>query len=280
MLGAVDAGVTFFDAARSYGVAEERLGRILGGRRDARRPLDQGRVRREASPRTGRRSRSPAASTRRCARLRTDRIDVFHLHSCPARRPPARRPPRRPRARPRRWQAPRRRLLGRQRGARVGRRVAGLRVGQCSVNVFDQHALRDSVPRAAARAMGVVAKRPLGNAPWRFAARPDGQDAEVTWDRMRAMAFDPVAPRVGRAGPALLRLRAGRLLRRRRNDEPHAPADGRRARREGAAPGGRRRRDPREVRRCRRGGVAGEGVKGREDGPGWTRVTHHAPCRG
>ena len=51
--------------------------------------------------------------------------------------------------------------------------------------------MRDSVPRAAARGMGVVAKRPLGNAPWRFAERPAGQDAEVTWERMRALALDP-----------------------------------------------------------------------------------------
>ena len=62
---------------------------------------------------------------------------------------------------------------------------------QCSVSVFDQHALRESVPRAAARGMGVVAKRPLGNAPWRFADRPVGQDAELSWDRMRVLALDP-----------------------------------------------------------------------------------------
>src|SRR5271167_131875 len=34
VLGAVDLGVTFFDAARSYGSAEERLGRLLGSRRN------------------------------------------------------------------------------------------------------------------------------------------------------------------------------------------------------------------------------------------------------
>ena len=39
--------------------------------------------------------------------------------------------------------------------------------------------------------MGVIAKRPLGNAPWRFSERPGAQDVALYWDRMRQMALDP-----------------------------------------------------------------------------------------
>ena len=190
VLGALDLGVTFFDAARSYGLAEERLGRILGSRRGDVVLSTKGGYAASDAP-----DWTPAAITRgideACARLRTDRIDVFHLHSCPLdllRRDDLLD------------------ALGRARAAGkiavaaysgdnepLAWAVASEAFGsvQCSVSVFDQHALRRSVPRAAARGMGVVAKRPLGNAPWRFAERPAGQDAELSWERMHALALDP-----------------------------------------------------------------------------------------
>jgi aryl-alcohol dehydrogenase-like predicted oxidoreductase len=187
---ALDLGVTFFDAARSYGAAEERLGRALGSRR-------AGVV---LSTKGGYAAGGCDDWTGACItsgiddaleRLRTDRIDVFHLHSCP----------------------PQVLVRGDLHEALVRAREAGkIRVAaysgdndalawavgsetfgsvQCSVNPFDQHALRESVPRAASRGLGVVAKRALGNAPWRFAGRPSADDVGAAWDRMRAMAFDP-----------------------------------------------------------------------------------------
>jgi aryl-alcohol dehydrogenase-like predicted oxidoreductase len=190
VLGALDLGVTLFDAARSYGLAEARLGRILASRRDGVvLSTKGGYAARDAEDWT------PAAVTRgideACSRLQTDRVDVFHLHSCPV------------------DVLQRDGLLEALTRARAAGKVAVVAysgdneplawaVGseafasvQCSVSVFDQHALRESVPRASARGMGVVAKRPLGNAPWRFAGRPDGQDADVSWDRMQALALDP-----------------------------------------------------------------------------------------
>jgi aryl-alcohol dehydrogenase-like predicted oxidoreductase len=190
VLGALDLGVTFFDAARSYGLAEERLGRILASRRGDVALSTKG-----GYAASGAEDWTPEAITRgideACSRLRTDRIDVFHLHSCPVdvlRRDG---------------------LVDALVRAKAAGKIAvaaysgdneplASAVGseafaavQCSVSVFDQHALRESVPRAAARAMGVVAKRPLGNAPWRFVERPVGQDAELSWDRMRTLALDP-----------------------------------------------------------------------------------------
>jgi aryl-alcohol dehydrogenase-like predicted oxidoreductase len=125
------------------------------------------------------------------ARLRTEVIDVVHLHSCP------------------------RELLERgevvealQRTVRAGKvRVAAysgeddalelavrsgeLGVVQCSVSIVDPGALSSAVPDAAARGVGVLAKRPLGNAPWRFDRRPDAEDVAEAWDRFRALGLDP-----------------------------------------------------------------------------------------
>src|SRR5208337_2343728 len=55
---------------------------------------------------------------------------------------------------------------------------------ETSVNLCDQRVIDEVLPAAAAAGMGVVAKRPLANAPWRFGARPAGDYAEVYWDRL------------------------------------------------------------------------------------------------
>ncbi|MGZ6989443.1 MAG: aldo/keto reductase, partial [Thermoanaerobaculia bacterium] len=62
--------------------------------------------------------------------------------------------------------------------------------------LFDQQALENAVPAAAARGIGVIAKRALGNAPWRFANRPAGDEADPYWDRMIDMRLPPfgIAP--------------------------------------------------------------------------------------
>ena len=58
---------------------------------------------------------------------------------------------------------------------------------QCSVNIADQRALGGAVARGAARGMGIVGKRPLANAAWRFAERPRGDYAEVYWERIQSL---------------------------------------------------------------------------------------------
>jgi aryl-alcohol dehydrogenase-like predicted oxidoreductase len=190
VLGALDLGVTVLDAARSYGLAEERLGRILGSRREGVVLSTKG-----GYGATGAHDWTPDAIARgideALVRLRTDRIDVYHLHSCGAD--------------VLRSSGVVEALLRAREAGKV--RVAAYSgdnealawaVGsgafgsvQCSVSLFDQHALRASVPRAASGGTGVFAKRPLGNAPWRFVDRPHGLDAEVTWDRMKVLGFEP-----------------------------------------------------------------------------------------
>jgi aryl-alcohol dehydrogenase-like predicted oxidoreductase len=184
LLGAaLDAGVTLVDTARSYGLSEERLGRLLEGRRE----------RVVLSTKVGYGTPGIPDWTAPCIeagvdaalrRLRTDWIDVVHLHSCG--------------------------LDVLQRGEVVDalhRAVAAGKVRvaaysgenealqwavesgafgsiQCSVSVVDQTVLGGAVAQARARGLGVLAKRALGNAPWRFATRPEAEDvAEATLSR-------------------------------------------------------------------------------------------------
>lgn len=193
LAAAIDEGVTLIDTARSYGLSEERIGRFVG-----EHPERRARV--VLSTKGGYGVDGAEDWTSRAiakgiddalVRLRTDRIDVFHFHSCPLdvlRRDDLLAPLDDARA------------AGKIRAAAYSGEnealawaVASGRFDsvQCSVSVFDQRALDGAIADAARRGVGVIAKRALGNAPWRFDARPHGDYCEAYWLRMHAMRIDP-----------------------------------------------------------------------------------------
>ena len=77
---ALDAGITFFDTAESYGGgrSEELLGRALAGRRDRARDRDEVRLGPGAS--AGSREYVRGAIEGSLRRLGTDRIDLYQYH--------------------------------------------------------------------------------------------------------------------------------------------------------------------------------------------------------
>lgn len=183
---ALGLGINLFDTAPSYGESEARLGRLLKPHRDEV----------VLSTKLGYAVDGVPDWTGPCItqgieqalrRLQTDVLDVAHLHSCP------------------------REVLARgevtealAEAVRAGKvRVAAYsgenealahaaadgRFGslQTSVNVCDQASLRRTIPGATDAGRGIIAKRPLANAFWRFESRPEGQYALVYWDRWEAM---------------------------------------------------------------------------------------------
>jgi aryl-alcohol dehydrogenase-like predicted oxidoreductase len=58
---------------------------------------------------------------------------------------------------------------------------------QTSVNICDQLDLDGSVKQAKEKGMGVIAKRPIANAPWRFSEKPVGHYCEEYWHRLKKM---------------------------------------------------------------------------------------------
>jgi aryl-alcohol dehydrogenase-like predicted oxidoreductase len=188
--GALDLGVTLIDTARSYGLSEERIGRHLAGRRDEfilSTKVGYGIPGYEDW--TG--PVIAAGVDAALGRLRTDRIDVVHLHSCP--------------------------LEVLERGDVVAALRAAVAAGkvrvaaysgdnaplawavasgvfgsiETSVNLVDQRAIERALPAAGERGLGVIAKRPAANAPWRFAERPAATDVALYWDRWRVLGLDP-----------------------------------------------------------------------------------------
>jgi len=187
--GVLDAGINLLDTAPSYGQSEERIGRALRGRR---RDF-------VLSTKCGYGVPGVEDWTGPCItqgidlalrRLRTDYLDLVHFHSCPVE----------VLERPGVVEALRHAVeQGKVRVAAYSGESAplgwALHSGafgsvQTSVNVFDQRVLDWALPVAAEKGIGVIAKRPLGNAPWRHAERPGAPDVATYWDRMRTMGLD------------------------------------------------------------------------------------------
>lgn len=187
--GALDLGATFIDTARSYGLSEERIGRHLSHRRAEfvlATKVGYG-VAGEADWTAGcvRRGIDEAL-----ARLRTDCIDLVLLHSCPAE---TLRDEGILTALDEAGRAGKLRAAGYSgEGAALTAAIESGRFGvvECSVNLCDQRGLGSALPAAVARDLGVIAKRPLANAPWRHAGRPERQDVDTYLERWRTMRIE------------------------------------------------------------------------------------------
>lgn len=62
---------------------------------------------------------------------------------------------------------------------------------QISVSIADQEAIGRVLPRAAARGMGVIVKRPIANVAWRHRKQPPGDwYTRPYWDRLQKLDYD------------------------------------------------------------------------------------------
>ncbi len=72
---------------------------------------------------------------------------------------------------------------------------------QTSVNVMDQECLTKTLPLAAGRGMGVIAKRPIANAVWRHANEAEVPEYRKSyWERMQKLGYDFLNTEDGDAG--------------------------------------------------------------------------------
>jgi aryl-alcohol dehydrogenase-like predicted oxidoreductase len=187
LLNAVlDLGVTLIDTARGYGQSEERIGRHLAHRRNDFVLSTKGGYGVDGVPDwTGeviQRGIEQALRT-----MRTDRIDIFHLHSCPLETLQHEDILNALEEAKRQGQIRCIAYSGENDALEWAASSGRFDSLQCSVNLFDQRAIR----RMYFGQLGLIAKRPLANAPWQFRHQPVGQYAEVYWQRMVEMNLDP-----------------------------------------------------------------------------------------
>ncbi len=187
---ALALGVTVFDTARSYGASEARLGRALAERRNEAIVVTKGGYGVDGvADWTGEAIRRGVDEA--LSRLGGDAIDVFLLHSCDvATLERGDVVPARVRAR----DAGKGRVAGYSgEGAALAWAAARREIFgalECSASPFDQANL-PLVARAREESFCVLAKRPLGNAPWRYATRQEREDEAIYWRRWRELGVDP-----------------------------------------------------------------------------------------
>jgi len=182
----LDLGINLIDTARSYYASEERIGKYISHRRDEyilSTKVGYG----IAGFQDWTYDIIIAGIDEALRILRTDYIDIVHLHSCSID------------------------IL--QRGDVIealnktvenGKVKVAAYTGEneelkfavdsnsfgsimTSVNVCDQIDIDGSIKTAKEKGMGIIAKRPLANAPWRFSERPYGNYAETYWLRWKEM---------------------------------------------------------------------------------------------
>lgn len=188
--GTLDAGINLIDTARGYGLSEERIGRYLARRRNefyistkvgygvpGHKDWTAGSV--------------MAGIERALSLMRTDVLDIVHLHSCDE-------------DVLRSGEVITALDLARQSGkirfsAYSGENTdldyaiatGNFQSVQFSVNPCDQRSIEGALAQATRRGLGVIAKRPLANYFWRFEERPFGDYAEDYWLRAELMGLSP-----------------------------------------------------------------------------------------
>jgi aryl-alcohol dehydrogenase-like predicted oxidoreductase len=186
--GALDAGLNVVDTAECYEDSELLIGRAIGARRrefflftKCGHSRGWGRADWRPAPLL-------AGIERSLRRLETDHVDLIQLHSCAlAELQRGDAITALEEARARGWA----RYIGYSgdgEAARYAVECGRFDTLQTSVSIADQEALELTLPRARARGMGVIAKRPLANVAWKHARKPDSYD-EPYWSRLRALDY-------------------------------------------------------------------------------------------
>lgn len=191
LLGAaLDAGLNIIDTAECYKDSEELIGQTVAGRRK-----DYYLFSKCGHPGgMGTEDWSPPSLLqsieRSLKRLRTDHLDLIQLHSC------SEEELRRGAVIEALEQARQRGYTryigysGDSRAARYAIECGRFDTLQTSVSIADQEALELTLPLARERQIGVIAKRPIANAIWRSAQKPDNAYYHAYWERLRKLDYD------------------------------------------------------------------------------------------
>ena len=187
--GALDSGLNVIDTAECYDASEELIGQTISARRNDYYLFTKcGHRAGLEFPEWDPKLVIPSIE-RSLRRLRTDHVDLVQLHSCPEQ------------------------ILrdGKLTAELCRARAAGLTryigysgdndaalyavtcgdfdVLQISVSVADQNAIDHIMPLACQEQLGVVAKRPLANAVWRYQSAPPDPYVRPYWARWRELKF-------------------------------------------------------------------------------------------
>jgi aryl-alcohol dehydrogenase-like predicted oxidoreductase len=188
---ALEARINVFDTAECYVTSEELIGKAIAGRRAEYFLFTKCGHERGWSDPDWRPESLWRSIERSLRRLKTDHVDLLQLHSCSEdelRKGDVIDTLRR--ARERGYT----RFIGYSGdngAARYAVECGAFDTLQTSINIADQEALELTLPLAAKRNMGVIAKRPLANVAWAHGERPPRDSYGYPyWERLRKLNYD------------------------------------------------------------------------------------------
>jgi aryl-alcohol dehydrogenase-like predicted oxidoreductase len=187
---ALDAGLNVIDTAECYLDSEEKIGRAVSHRRaDFHLFTKCGHP--ESPSKEDWRPESLLQSIElSLKRLKTDRVDLVQLHSCSE-------------GELRKGDVIAALQMARQKGytryigysgdshaARYAIESGAFDALQTSVSIADQEAIDLTLPLAREARTGVIAKRPIANAAWRYDQKPENTYHQPYWERLQKLDYD------------------------------------------------------------------------------------------
>jgi aryl-alcohol dehydrogenase-like predicted oxidoreductase len=187
---ALDAGLNVIDTAECYNSSEELIGNAISHRRkDYYLFTKCGHGNGFDLPHWDPRMLEQSID-RSLKRLKTDYIDMVHLHTCSEellRKGEVIEVLQRAQAKGKiRYIG----YSGDQEDALYAVQCGSFDSLMTSINIADQEAINLTIPEAVKRGMGVTVKRPIANAVWKFAERPSNPYLHAYWQRMLQLNYD------------------------------------------------------------------------------------------
>lgn len=187
---ALEQGLTMIDTAACYAISEERIGEAISDRRkDYYLFTKCGHASGLDLP-----DWSPQLITqsieRSLQRLRTDYVDVVHLHSCSKE---ILQQGEVIEALQKAKQEGKTRFIGYSGDGQVAKYAVEMGVFdslETSINIADQEAIELTLPTAVKQGMGIIAKRPIANAAWLFSKDTVNEYSRPYYDRLQTLQYD------------------------------------------------------------------------------------------
>jgi len=191
---ALDAGLNVIDTAECYGngavTSEELIGLAVSHRRDdyylfTKCGHNPGFDLPDWDPKM-----LEMSIDRSLKQLKTDHVDLLQFHGCPA---DLMRQGDLIALLQRARDAGKTRFIGYSgdnENARYAIECGAFDTLQTSISIADQSVLDTNLPLARQHNMGVIAKRPIANAAWRYASKPDNGYHVTYWERLHQLGYD------------------------------------------------------------------------------------------
>ena len=187
---ALDSGLNVIDTAECYLASEELIGQTVSNRRKQYFLFTKCGHPERPGVEDWRKESLLGSIARSLQRLKTDRVDLIHLHTCSEQEL-------------RKGEVIAALQEARERGytryigyswdssaARYAVECGVFDTLQTSVSIADQEAIELTVSLARERGMGVIAKRPIANAAWRYSQKPTNSYHQTYWERLQKLNYD------------------------------------------------------------------------------------------